>query len=200
MPTDANPGNLLFLTHPQVAIDPAIPVPDWTLSEVGTERMVRFAANPMLARVMAIYSSGERKAVDTARILSEHLGVPFNMVAALHENDRSATGYLPPEQFEAVADRFFAEPETSVLGWERAVDAQGRIVGCIHGIVERDTTPGDIVIAAHGGVGALMLAHLLQKPISRRFDQPGSGGGNFFTCRRAVLELLHAWHSIDVAV
>lgn len=117
MPTDANPGNLLFLTHPQVAIDPAIPVPDWTLSEVGTERMVRFAANPMLARVMAIYSSGERKAVDTARILSEHLGVPFNMVAALHENDRSATGYLPPEQFEAVADRFFAEPETSVLGW-----------------------------------------------------------------------------------
>ena len=153
MLTAAPSGNVLFLTHPQVAIDPAIPVPDWTLSQLGAERMVRFAASPVLARVTAIYSSGERKAVDTARILSERTGIPFSVVAALHENDRSATGYLPPEQFEAVADRFFAEPQTSVLGWERAVDAQSRIVACIHEIVERDATTGDIVIAAHGGVG-----------------------------------------------
>ena len=142
MLTAAPSANVLFLTHPQVAIDPAIPVPEWTLSQLGAERMARFAASPVLARVTAIYSSGERKAVDTARILSERTGVPFSVVAALHENDRSATGYLPPEQFEAVADRFFAEPETSVLGWERAVDAQARIVACVHGIVERDTTPG----------------------------------------------------------
>ena len=193
-------ANVLFLTHPQVAIDPAMPVPDWTLSQLGASRMARFAASPVLARVTAIYSSGERKAVDTARILSERTGVPFSVVAALHENDRSATGYLPPEQFEAVADRFFAEPETSVLGWERAVDAQARIVACVRGIVERDTTLGDIVIAAHGGVGALLLAHLLRKPISRRFDQPGSGGGNFFTWRRTTLELVHGWQSIDVTV
>ena len=113
--------------------------------------------------------------------------MPFSVVAELHENDRSATGYLPPEQFEAVADRFFAEPETSVLGWERAVDAQARIVACVRGIVERDATAGDIVIAAHGGVGALLLAHLLGEPISRRLDQPGSGGGNFFAWRRGDL-------------
>ena len=62
-------------------------------------------------------------------------GVPYSVVAALHENDRSATGYLPPDRFEAVADRFFAEPETSVLGWERAVDAQARIVACVARIV-----------------------------------------------------------------
>lgn len=199
MLTAASSTNLLFLTHPQVAIDPAIPVPDWTLSPLGVSRMERFAASSVVAGVTAIYCSGERKAVDTARILSERTGVPYSVVAALHENDRSATGYLPPEQFEAVADRFFAEPETSVLGWERAVDAQSRIVHCIHEIVDGDTTPGDIVIAAHGGVGALALAYLLRKSISRRFDQPGSGGGNFFTCRRATLELLCEWRSIDVA-
>ena len=135
-------ANVLFLTHPQVAIDPAIPVPDWTLSHLGAGRMVRFAASPVLARVTAIYSSGERKAVDTARILSERKGIPFSVVAALHENDRSATGYLPANQFEAVADRFFAEPQASVLGWERAVDAQARSVGCIHGILEQDTSLG----------------------------------------------------------
>ena len=139
--TAASSTNLLFLTHPQVAIDPAIPVPDWTLSQLGVSRMEQFAASSVVAGVTAIYCSDERKAVDTARILSERTGVPYSVVAALHENDRSATGYLPPEQFEAVADRFFAEPETSVLGWERAVDAQSRIVDCIHEIVDGDTTP-----------------------------------------------------------
>jgi broad specificity phosphatase PhoE len=199
MSTATPSGNVLFLTHPQVAIDPAIPVPDWTLSPVGTERVVRFSASPSLARVTAIYSSGERKAVDTARILAERIGIPFSIVADLHENDRSATGYLPPDQFEAVADRFFAEPEISVLGWERAVDAQSRIVACVRDIVDRDPTSGDIVITAHGGVGALLLAHLARAPISRELDQPSLGGGNYLAWQRGTFELVHAWRSIDEA-
>lgn len=28
----------------------------------------------------------------------------------MHENDRSATGFLPPPEFEAVANQFFANP------------------------------------------------------------------------------------------
>jgi broad specificity phosphatase PhoE len=197
MPTAAHAASVIFLTHPQVIMNPAIPVPAWPLSGLGRERLARFAGCSLLDRVTAIYSSGERKAVDSAEILSDRLGVPFTIAAELHENDRSATGYLPPEQFEAVADRFFAEPDTRVLGWERATDAQCRIVACVHGILERETTAGDIVIAAHGAVGALLLAHLSGMPISRRFDQPGSGGGNFFAWRRAPSALLHGWRSID---
>ena len=49
-----------------------------------------------------------------------------------------------------MADRFFAEPKTSVLGWERAVDAQTRIVACVRSIAEQDATPGDLAIVAHG--------------------------------------------------
>ena len=39
------------------------------------------------------------------------------------ENDRSATGFVPAEEFEALADTFFADPHTSIRGWERAIDA-----------------------------------------------------------------------------
>jgi hypothetical protein len=46
----------------------------------------------------------------------------------MHENDRSATGFLPPDEFETVANRLFAEPLVSIRGWERAIDAQLRIV------------------------------------------------------------------------
>ena len=38
----------------------------------------------------------------------------------------------------------------------------------------------EIAVVAHGGVGALLIVRLLGQPISRRFDQPAAGGGNFF--------------------
>jgi len=197
MPAGACTGQVLYLSHPQVAIDPAVPVPEWPLSTLGRERVEKFAASSLLSGVRAIYSSSERKAVETGTILAERLGVPLATVEAMHENDRSATGYLPPGRFEAVADRFFAEPETSVLGWERAVDAQARIVACVRGILERDMTDGDILLACHGGVGALLLAHLLDAPIGRQLDQPATGGGNLFAFRRSDLGVIHGWHAIE---
>ena len=197
MSHDAGNARVLYLSHPQVAIDPAVPVPDWPLSAVGLARVEQFAASSGLAGVTALYSSAERKAIDTGTILAERLGAPLAIVAAMHENDRSATGFLPPERFEAVADRFFAEPETSMLGWERAMDAQARIVACVRGVLERDATEGDILLARHGGVGALLLAHLLGEPISRRLDQPATGGGNLFAFRRGDLAVIHGWRSME---
>lgn len=44
------------------------------------------------------------------------------------ENDRSSTGFLPPEEFEVVADAFFAQPGVSVRGWETA-QPSGRCCG-----------------------------------------------------------------------
>ena len=63
-----------------------------------------------------------------ARPMADRLGLTPIVIDGLGENDRSSTGYLPKAEFEAVADAFFARPEESVRGWERAVDAQRRIV------------------------------------------------------------------------
>ena len=119
------------------------------------------------------------------------------MRADLGENDRSATGYLPPPVFEATADRFFAEPENSVRGWARAVDEQRRIVAAISAVVAEAAGEGGIAVVSHGAVGALLLAHLLGEPISRRFDQPANGGGNVFAFNAASGALTHGWRPID---
>ncbi|MGO7302215.1 hypothetical protein ACCS72_38835, partial [Rhizobium ruizarguesonis] len=52
-----------------------------------------------------IVSSDETKAIETAEILAEASGVPVEFVHAMHENDRSATGFLPPPQFEEASAR-----------------------------------------------------------------------------------------------
>jgi broad specificity phosphatase PhoE len=74
-------------------------------------------------------------------------------------------GILPPEEFERVADQFFASPEVSVRGWERAIDAQSRIVQAVEGIAELDKTEGAVAIVSHGAVGTLLYCHLAGRPI-----------------------------------
>ncbi len=116
-----------YLTHPQVQIDPHVPLPQWGLSPVGRARTETVAQAGWLANTTQIISSGERKAIETAGIIAGPLGIMIEIREAMHENDRSATGFLKPAEFEQVADRFFAEPYLSVRGWERAVDrARGR--------------------------------------------------------------------------
>jgi len=124
-----------------------------------------------IAHVAAIYCSTEQKAVDGATILSEALGLPFQQVAALGENNRAATGYLPTAEFEATADAFFARPSESIRGWERAFDAQVRIAGAVEHIASTAPGAGPIAVVSHGGVGALLLCHLKGVPISRTETQ-----------------------------
>ena len=128
--TPSRPRHIYFITHPNVVISPDVPITEWPLSALGLQRMRASLAQPWVRDITAIYSSTEQKAIDGAAILADHLALDFTQVHALGENDRSSTGYLVLAEFEAVADQFFAEPEVSVRGWERAVDAQARITPC----------------------------------------------------------------------
>lgn len=186
-----------FVTHPEVVIDPAVPITAWPLSETGRARMRQALARPWISGVRIIFCSAERKARDAADLLAGHLGVTARVDAALGENDRSATGYLPRAAFEAVADAFFARPDQSARGWERAIDAQRRIVSAVARVVALAPGNGDIAIVAHGAVGALLLCHLRGVAITRQADQPGDGGGHRFAFRRSDMALLSDWQSIE---
>lgn len=118
-----------FLTNAEVVVDPARPIESWGLSADGRARAAGAAAVAWHPGVGRIVSSTEQKAIDTAAIVADTVGLVPSTDAALGEIDRSATGYLPLEEFEGVVDAFFATPDDSVRGWERAVDAQARIVG-----------------------------------------------------------------------
>ncbi|WP_428484682.1 histidine phosphatase family protein [Rhodopila sp.] len=191
-----------FMTHPEVVIDPGKPVPDWPLSLQGIRRMKAALGRPWLNSVGAVFSSAERKATDAAQMVADHCLLSPIIVDDLGENDRSATGYLPQAEFEAVADKFFARPQESICGWERAVDAQRRVVEAVDRIIDMALSDEaaknrDIVIVSHGGVGALLLCHLKCIPISRVEDQPNSGGGNVYAFRAATRRLISGWCRIE---
>jgi broad specificity phosphatase PhoE len=135
---------VFFITHPDVVINPGVPIPEWPLNERGRARMRALAACAWMRAVRSIFASSERKARDGAQILADGLGIGrWGVVDDLGENDRSATGYLPPREFEAMVDAFFVQPQTSVRGWESAVDAQARIIRAVDRIVSQIVGDGD---------------------------------------------------------
>jgi broad specificity phosphatase PhoE len=185
----------LYITHPQVRIDPAVAVPKWGLSETGAAR-ARLAATRRWARQLGrIISSDETKAIETAALVAAG-GLSVEVIEGMHENDRSATGFLTPPEFEKAADWFFANPTASFHGWERAIDAQARIVSKVEEVLRQHDPKVPVAFVGHGGVGTLLKCHLEERPIARRGDQP-AGGGNLFCFRLADRALSCDWTPIE---
>jgi broad specificity phosphatase PhoE len=185
----------LYLSHPQVSIDPAVPVPEWGLNEVGRARTEALAQQAWVRSFGRIISSSETKALETAGILAAGLGVDVEVFPSLHENDRSATGFLPPPEFEQVADQFFKHAEESIRGWERAADAQARIIGAVlRALASASDRPA--ILVGHGGVGTLLQCFCARRPIARVHDQPG-GGGNHYLFDIANRIVLYGWRSME---
>ncbi|HWV80659.1 MAG TPA: histidine phosphatase family protein [Hyphomicrobiaceae bacterium] len=189
-------STIFFITHPEVVVEPTRPIARWHLSDMGIARMRAFAASSAMSEIRSIWASTETKAIESAGILAGAHGLPISIHPGLDENDRSATGYLPPEEFQRTADAFFANPHESVRGWERAIDAQRRVATAFEAIVT-GSSPGDIAIVAHGGVGTLLYCHLAKLAISRQHDQPAQGC--YWSCARDRRVSHHAWRSIGSA-
>lgn len=185
-----------YLTHPQVEIEPDRPVPMWRLSREGHARVEAVLDRPWLRSVKRILSSDETKAVEAAAMVGARLRVAVEVDPEMGENDRSSTGFLEPPAFEAAADRFFAEPETSWNGWERAVDAANRIERAVRRALSDPAGPGPALLVGHGGVGTLLRCRIAGLPIARSRDQP-PGGGNIFAFDIAAGKVLCDWTAME---
>jgi broad specificity phosphatase PhoE len=188
-------SSIIFLTHPEVVIDPLVPITQWPLNSVGRARMEQFADILAGRPLSAIHASTEQKAIDGADILGKRFGLPVEPDEALGENDRSSTGYIAPPEFWDVVREFFANPHESTRGWERAIDAQTRIVAAVRRVVQKAT--GDTIIVSHGGVGALLTAHLQNVEIGRESRPTHPGGGCFIVIDRETFSLKQDWRAIE---
>ena len=189
--------SLYFITHPNVVIDPSIPAPKWPLSHRGTERMEMLLTHPWVEDLGAVYCSMEQKAIDGAEILAQNLSIGYQVAEELGEIDRSSTGYLPLDEFQATMDAFFANPDSSIRGWETARQAQQRIMRAVEEVIENEQSANAIAIVSHGAVGALYLCHLKNRPISSEESQPGADGGHFYSFDLQSRALQHGWVPID---
>lgn|ERR1700693_1467629 len=90
---------------------------------------------------------------------------------------------------------FFAQPLVSIRGWERAIDAQSRVVREVEHVLARDRA-GDVLFVGQGAVGTLLFCHYSGVAIERAHDQP-AGGGYFFAFVEDGRRVLHPWHRME---
>jgi broad specificity phosphatase PhoE len=183
---------LIYLSHPESAVNPLVPVPNWGLSARGIARATALAARWPFGSA-CLWASPERKAQDCAAICAYASGNTVKTLPESHEIDRNATGFVPAARHDALAHRLFRHPNESAEGWERAVDAQTRIVKAVTPLIAQSCK--SLILIGHGGVGTLLWLHLTGQPITPAADQPRQGCGWVYDLgqQRAI----HGWRAFE---
>lgn len=148
---------LILVKHSLPALEPGVPSREWQLSDVGRARCIPLAERLGIYNPAIIAASAEPKATETGQIIAARLGVPIEVVADLHENDRTGQGWLGTAELEARIAQFFAEPERRIMGNETADEAHARFAAAVEAVCVRHPK-GTIVVVAHGTVITLFVA------------------------------------------
>ena len=150
---------LVLVRHSQPRIERNTPAAEWRLSQLGRRRAKSMAAHLRGYRVSLIRCSREPKAVETAEVLGNALGVPIRVKTGLEEHHRGNVPFFPTTQeFEQAVEAFFSQPSRLVLGSETASQARDRFTAAIDAVLEVD--PGDAIVITHGTVMSLYLAQV----------------------------------------
>lgn len=167
-------GRLILVKHSLPVIDPDTPGSAWRLGPEGRRRCVLLAK--LLARLdpTVVVASTEPKAAETAALLAADLDLDVSYDHRLREHDREAAGWLDQADFDAAIARLFAEPESTILGRESAVEAERRFAAGVDAALDGgiDRSP---VVVAHGTVISLFVSArtgLDPLPLWRRLGLP----------------------------
>ena len=148
--------NLILVRHSLPEIDPAVPGRLWHLSAEGERRCILLAERLADYGLVHVVASDEPKAVETAQIVADNLGVPCHTERGLHEHDRSNVSDLGRGAFQQAVARLFEQPEVQVFGTETAVEARERFASALSDVLIRHPT-GSLAVVTHGTVLSLYV-------------------------------------------
>jgi broad specificity phosphatase PhoE len=192
-------AKIYYISHPRVKINSRFPDDkNWELSNEGIKQLKKFFKKNWVSQIEIIYSSNERKTIDSAEKMSKRFNILHLIIRELSGayRDRAKIGFLKKEEFEKAADNFYRYPKKSPLeGWERAIDVQKRNLRAFNKIIKKSENKKRIAIWGHGDAGTLILCRLLKVPISRKYDQPQLGC--YFIYDSETKRVISSWKPID---
>jgi broad specificity phosphatase PhoE len=147
---------LILAKHAMPELRPDVPAARWHLSTEGIAGAKRLAERLRAYEPNVVVSSTEPKALETAAIVSEALGVQLESPFGLHEHERPEPGLLEPAVFERRIAELFARPSELVFGAESASDALRRFATAVDRAVADNR--GNVAVISHGTVISLFVA------------------------------------------
>jgi len=136
---------------------------DPDLSEDGIEQAKRLPDALARFSVSRLVSSPQRRAVQTAQPVADHLGLQIEVDERLAEYDRDLPHYIPIEQIAAENPKELERLMNGQLPSEVDVDAfQARIGAAVDDLVAGADREDTIAVFSHGGVINALLHRILR--------------------------------------
>jgi broad specificity phosphatase PhoE len=181
----------------------------YPLTLTGRQQAAALADRLQDQRVTRIYSSPLLRALETAIILADRLGVEYEVAEALRENDLGVLeGQSSPEAWQACKMLFEAwcvhkNWEQTILEAEPFSQVRERFVPFIEGLIQQfGDTQAHLVCVSHGGLYWLMLPLVLHNVDNALINR--QGGFDHTTCVEAELRpsglVCTAWNGIPIPV
>ena len=155
---DRPSGRLIFVKHGRPRIVAGQPPSSWALAPEG-----RLAATALAERLsplapVALWTSPEPKARDTALAMAQVFGLSPAIDGGLAEHHADSSPFSTQGEFEARVERMFSRPEELIMGEETGLAARLRFDAAMSRIGSGE---GAKVIVAHGRIITLWLSHRL---------------------------------------
>jgi broad specificity phosphatase PhoE len=149
-------SKLILIKHAKPLVDPTKSSELWKLSAEGQKQCDVLAEQIRVHSPGIIVSSIEPKAVETAQILAERLGVACESVDDLGEHDRSNVPHMRSGEFISNIELLFRRPDEQVLGHESAEEALARFDYAVDTAIKAHPD-ANVAIVSHGTVIALFI-------------------------------------------
>ncbi|MBW8012904.1 MAG: histidine phosphatase family protein [Chloroflexi bacterium] len=150
--------NLILIRHSASQPDSSIPANQWRLSHRGRQLCKPLAEKLSVHQPTLLVSSIEPKAIETAQLTAEHLGIESDIANGLHEHERSNVPFmLSQESFEGRVQAMFEKPGEVVFGTESANQALERFSAAIDNLL-KDLIDETLALVTHGTVMSLFVA------------------------------------------
>jgi len=148
--------SLILVRHGRPVIDPDVPPPQWGLCPEGRDAVAALAGKLEGFGVKAAISSPEPKALQTAEIIGQRLGLAVEVEHGLAEHKRPQTSFGTEAEFQAKIATIFADPHAPAPGGESAEQACDRLAAAL---ARHKTRP--LLAVTHGTVLSYYVAKLV---------------------------------------
>lgn len=130
-----------------------------------TTALVLQKSNPSV-----VYASSEKRALESATILSQKLNVPLKDIAGLQERNWGLFSDKPWSEVKVVLDKMSLEERYNYIppGGESWKEFEERLVSAISKVLERNKDK-TIIIVSHGGAIRALMPYLLGVPREESF-------------------------------
>ncbi|TAJ71683.1 MAG: histidine phosphatase family protein [Phenylobacterium sp.] len=149
-------ASLILVRHGRPVIDRDIPPPQWGLCPEGRDAVAALAEKLIPFGAKAAISSPEPKALQTAEIIGQRLGLAVEVEHGLHEHKRQHVSFGTEEEFRQRIAQVFANPQAPAPGGESAEQACERLAAAL-----AKHTVRPLLAVTHGTVLSLYVAKLL---------------------------------------